>query len=130
MVRPSPRSAQTRTAFRWFNGTIVKSENDVDPMHKSTSPKRKSFRLYAIVTTATLGLGATAALLAGVTPATAANLAHQPDAQIAVFMVPLTILVLAMLFEVARFALRGNLPVEAPLRRSSRRYWKPSRDEG
>jgi len=99
-------------------------------MHKSTSPKRKSFRLYAIVTTATLGLGATAALLAGVTPATAANLATQPDAQIAVFMVPLTILVLAMLFEVARFALCGNLPVEAPLRRSSRRYWKPGRDEG
>ncbi|KKB86604.1 hypothetical protein VW29_01470 [Devosia limi DSM 17137] len=83
-----------------------------------------------MATTATLVIGASAALLTGVTPATAANLANQPDAQIAVFMVPLTILVLAMLYEVARFALRGNLPVEAPLRRNSRRYWKPGRDEG
>ena len=99
-------------------------------MHKSTSPKRKSFRRVAIATTALVTGGATAALMAGVTPATAANLASQPDTQIAVFMVPLTILVLAVMYEVARFALRGNLPVDAPARRRAPRHWSPGRGEG
>jgi hypothetical protein len=102
---------------------------DVDPMHLSTSSKRKSFRLYAIVSTAVVGLGAAAALIAGVTPASAASLAKSADTQVAVFMVPLTILVLAVLFEATRIVLRGNLPVEAPLRRSSRRYWKSGSDD-
>ena len=99
-------------------------------MHKSTSPKRKSFRLVALASTALLAAGSVAALMAGVTPASAATLATQVDTQIAVFMVPLTLLVLAILFEVARIALRGNLPVEAPLRRPVRRYWSPGQGEG
>jgi hypothetical protein len=99
-------------------------------MHKSTSPRRKSFRLYAIATTAIMGLGSMAALMAGVSPATAANLATQPDTQIAVFMVPLTILVMAILFEVARIAFRGTLPAEAPVRRPARQHWSPGRNEG
>lgn len=98
-------------------------------MHKSTSPKRKSFRRVAIATTALVTGGAAAALLAGVTPATAANLASQPDTQIAVFMVPLTILVLAVLFEVTRFVLRGSLPVETPVRRRASRHWAAGRGE-
>lgn len=109
---------------------IAKTRADADPMHKSTSPRRKSFRLYAVASTALIGLGSAAALIAGVTPATAANLATQPDTQIAVFMVPLTILVLAILFEVTRIALRGALPAEAPLRRTPRRHWSPGRGEG
>ena len=99
-------------------------------MHKSTSPRRKSFRLYAITSTALLAIGSMVALIAGVTPATAANLASQPDTQIAVFMVPLTILVLAMLFEVARIAFRGALPAEAPARRPARTHWSPGQGEG
>lgn len=99
-------------------------------MHKSTSPKRKSFKLYAIASSATLALGATGALVAGVTPANAASLAHQVDPQIAAFMVPLTILLFAILYEAGRIALRGNLPVEAPAHRTARRYWSPGRGEG
>ena len=99
-------------------------------MHKSTSPKRKSFRLYAIVSTALVAVGSVAALMAGVSPATAANLATQPDTQIAVFMVPLTILVIAILFEAARIAFRGALPAEAPLRRTVRSHWSPGQNEG
>ena len=99
-------------------------------MQKATSPKRKSFSLYAIVSATLIAGGTLAAILAGVTPANAAELATQPDAQIMVFMVPLTLLVLAMLFEVARFALRGALPVEAPAATTLPRYWTPGRDEG
>ena len=98
-------------------------------MQKSTSPKRKSFKRFAIVSTALVTTGSAAALMAGVTPAMAANLANQPDAQIAVFMVPLTILVLAVMYEVARIALRGSLPVEAPAPQRNRRHWSPGRGE-
>jgi hypothetical protein len=78
-----------------------------------------------------LSTGAAAALAAGVTPATAANLASQPDTQIAVFMVPLTILVVAVLYEVARIVLRGKLPEEAaPPRRRPLRHWSPVQREG
>lgn len=96
-------------------------------MHKSTSPKRKSFKRLAIATTALVSIGAVSALAVSVTPAMAANLASQPDTQIAVFMVPLTILVLAVLFEVTRFALRGNLPVEAPSRRRALSHWSSTK---
>lgn len=99
-------------------------------MHKTTPAKPKSFRLVAAASTALVGLVSVGALIGGVTPAAAANLAHQPDAQVAVFMVPLTILVLAVMFEVARFAMRGNLPAEAPLRRAPRSPWSPGRREG
>jgi hypothetical protein len=84
----------------------------------------------AIASAALLSVGVTAALMAGVSPATAASLATQPDTQIAVFMIPLTILVVAVMYEVARVALRGNLPDEAPLRRRSRRFWSPDQGEG
>lgn len=99
-------------------------------MQKSTSPRRKRFRLYAVASAALLSLGSASALIAGVTPATAANLASQPDTQVAVFMVPLTILLIAILFEAARIAWRSALPAEAPLRRTTRRHWSPGQGEG
>lgn len=97
-------------------------------MHKSTSPKRKSFRILALLSTAVIGLGSVAALIAGVTPASAANLASQPDTQIAVFMVPLTILVTAILFETARVVFRGPLPVDVPVRVTPRRRLSVARN--
>lgn len=89
-------------------------------MHKSTSPKRKSFNLYAVASALLVIGGSAAGLMAGVTPAEAANLVKQPDAQIAVFMVPLTLLVLAMMFEVTRMVMRGKVPAEAPVARPKR----------
>jgi membrane protein implicated in regulation of membrane protease activity len=100
-------------------------------MHKTTSPRRKKFRLLAFASATLLTIGAVAALAAGVTPATAATLAAQPDTQIAVFMVPLTILVVAILYEVARIALRGTLPEQAtPLRRRAHRRWSDGQHAG
>lgn len=103
---------------------------DDDPMHTSTSKKRKSFTLVAIASSSIAIAGAIGALALGVTPTLAAELAQDPDTQIAVFMVPLTLLVLAMLFEVARIAFRGALPAESPVRRPPRRPWSPGRGEG
>ena len=99
-------------------------------MHKSTSPKRKSFKLVAALTSALLGIGAAVALVAGITPATAASLAQNTDTQVAVFMIPLTLLVLAVLFEVARIAMRGALPAEHTPRRPTRLHWTPGNGEG
>ena len=84
-------------------------------MHKSTSPKRNSFTLYALGTALLVIAGSAAALAAGVTPSEAAQLARQPDAQIAIFMVPLTLLVLAVMVEVTRMVVRGKVPVELPV---------------
>ncbi|GHA16739.1 hypothetical protein GCM10007989_09830 [Devosia pacifica] len=100
-------------------------------MQKTTSPKRKSFRVLAIGTSTIAGFGAAAALLSGVTPAAAAaTIARDPDAQIMAFMVPLTLLVFAVLFEVARFAFRDSLPAETPIRRTPRRPWHSQGGEG
>ena len=79
-------------------------------MHKSTSPRRKRVKVMAVFGSIVTSLAAITALIIGVSPAQAANLASQPDMQVAVFMVPLTLLVLVLLFEVARFAWRGTLP--------------------
>jgi len=103
---------------------------DADPMQESTSPKRKSFRLYAIVSTALLAVGAAAALAVGITPATASSLAQNADTQVAVFMIPLTLLVMAVLFEVTRITLRGAIPAESKPRRVSRLNWTPGSGEG
>lgn len=102
---------------------------DDDPMHTSTSNRRKSFTLVAIASSTIAIAGAIGALALGVTPTMATELAQDPDTQIAVFMVPLTILVLAMLFEVARIAFRGALPAEPPIRQPPRRPWTPVHGE-
>lgn len=97
-------------------------------MHSSTSPRRKSFRLLALLGLLGAVLAPVIALAVGVTPAQAANFASQPDTQVAVFMVPLTLLVLVLLFEVARFVRRGTLPAHAPTPAPRPTDWAPSRD--
>jgi hypothetical protein len=93
-------------------------------MHKSTSSKTKSFRLLlGVLGTFIVGLGSAMALIAGVTPAQAANFASQADTQVAVFMVPLTLLVMVLLFEAARFTWRGALPAQTQPRRQRRPDW-------
>lgn len=99
-------------------------------MHKNTSPRPKSFKRLAIGSTVVVAIASGAALVAGVAPASAADLMAQPDTQIAIFMVPLTLLVLATMIEVARMALRGPLPASAPTRVRKPRHWSPGRGEG
>ena len=99
-------------------------------MHKSTSSKRKSCRLYATASIAFVGVAAAAALVMGISPATASSLARNADTQVAVFMVPLTLLLLVLLYEVTRMAMHGPLPVDAKPSRPSRLNWKPGRGEG
>lgn len=92
-------------------------------MQISTSPRRKSFRLMAVFGAIGTALVAIGALLIGVAPAQAANIAAQPDTQIAVFMVPLTLLLLALLFEVARFVWRGPVPAQTATRPARQTDW-------
>lgn len=89
-------------------------------MHSSTSPRRKRFKLLAALGTCTALFGAVAALAASISPARAANIASQADTQVAVFMVPLTLLVLIMLIEAVRFVRRGALPAKVIVRKPHR----------
>lgn len=81
-------------------------------MHISASPRRRKIGLVALFGTLA-AISAGVAFIAGVTPARAASIASQPDTQVAIFMVPLTLLVLALLFEAARFVRRGALPAQS-----------------
>ncbi|WDR04011.1 hypothetical protein PSQ19_08345 [Devosia algicola] len=99
-------------------------------MHKTTSGQRKSFRLYAITISALVVSGTIVALLAGVTPTSAANMAKTIDPQVAAFMAPLTMLVFAILFETARICWHGTIPKQVPAQRDVRHYWKPGQREG
>lgn len=110
--------------------SIVKPELDDDPMHKSTSAQRKSFKLYAVAGSVLAGIGAVSALIFGASPANAADFINTINAPVAVFMVPLSILVFAILFEVARITWRGPLPEQTPERRDARQYWQAGRGEG
>lgn len=109
---------------------LFRARKDVDPMQSSTSPRRKSFKLLVLSGSLVSGLGFAVALLTGITPATAASIVQQPDAQVAVFMVPLTILLAALLFEVARLTWRGKLPAERRLPARRRQHWSPGQGEG
>ncbi|MBD8064004.1 hypothetical protein IC608_00755 [Devosia sp. PTR5] len=80
--------------------------------------------------TALLGLGSGVVFIAGAMPATAATLARQPDTQVAVFMLPLILLVSVLLFEVARIVWRGKVPATTPSPRQQRLKWTPGRGEG
>lgn len=75
---------------------------------------------YAIASCVLAIAGAVGGVMAGVTPASAAQLAQYADTQIAVFMIPLTILVLAIMFEVTRMVLGGSVPAESPASRNRR----------
>ncbi|WIY51835.1 hypothetical protein O9Z70_10095 [Devosia sp. YIM 151766] len=98
-------------------------------MHISTSPSRKKIGLAALFGILVLA-SAVMALIAGVTPAKAANIASQPDTQVAIFMIPLTLLVLVLLFEAARFVRRGALPAQLADRPSRRLRWSPDQPGG
>jgi hypothetical protein len=83
-------------------------------MHKSTSLQWQGIRVFNVLSGLALILGIAAAIFVTASPARAADLARQPDLQVAVFIVPLALLFALLLFEVARYVWRGKLPAEAP----------------
>jgi hypothetical protein len=97
---------------------------------ETTAPKRKSFKLYALVSLLVATIAAGIGVFVAVAPATAASLTQRPDAQVAAFVVPLALLLFAVVFEVTRFAIRAPLPTAAPRRARQPRGWKPGRNEG
>jgi len=86
-------------------------------MQLFSSRGRKGLKVkMAVAAGFAAALGLAGAFLAGVTPSLAADLAAQPDTQVAIFMVPLTILILTMLFEAGRFVWRNRIPASTPTR--------------
>lgn len=98
-------------------------------MHISASPGRRKIGLIALFGIL-VSVSAAMALMAGITPALAASIARQPDTQVAIFMVPLTLLVLVLLFEAARFIRRGILPVQSSGQPARPLRWPQDRRKG
>lgn len=97
-------------------------------MQTTPSPRRKRARLVAALGTFVTALAAAAGFIAGVTPAMAADFIHQPDIQVLVFMVPLTLLVAILLIDAARFARRGKLPARLADQPARPLDWSRDRD--
>ena len=98
-------------------------------MQASTTSRPKSFRRAIVVVAGLAALGATALSLSGVTPAMASELAQEPEVQMAVFLVPLILLMAVMLFEATRMIWRNRIPATAPARRRRHKHWPNQGDE-
>ncbi len=96
---------------------------------EATQQPRHWFRAAARI--AVLAIAATATLGAGAVfgPQVMATFASTEQAQVAILFVPLAVLMLSILVEVTRFALREKLP-ETPAPLASTRHWRPGRGEG
>ena len=91
-------------------------------MHVSSAKRPFRVRFFLLAGLALVAVAGIAGLALGLAPVRLEQLAHEPDAQIAVFMVPLTLLVLAVLVEATRIVWQGKLPAPAPARRR-RSHW-------
>jgi len=74
------------------------------------SAKPKSFKVFYLLALIAVALTSALAVYAGVAPEKAATLTHGLDTRVAVFLVPLGLLMLATIGEVVRVSLRGAIP--------------------
>jgi hypothetical protein len=77
--------------------------------------------LFAAIALAAVALSATS-------PGFAARIANDPETQVAVFLIPVTMLFLLMMFEVGRFVWRDRIPAALPPRRR-RTHWSEAQRE-
>lgn len=82
-------------------------------MQRDTPARRRSFKPYSVATFAVLAIVGAAVVFASVAPASAATLTHHVPVGLFAFMVPLVVLLFAILIEVARLAVRNEVPGEA-----------------
>jgi predicted Co/Zn/Cd cation transporter (cation efflux family) len=85
--------------------------------------------LVCIALSATLAIAAWA-IVSGVGATSLNYLKLTVEPEVVVLFVPLCILVLALAFEVVRFALRSTLPDEEPRAIKSIRSWGPGHSKG
>ena len=103
------------------------------PKAQSTGTPRpsrsKGFNIYYAVCAILVALTSGVAIFATVAPASAATLTGGVDTQLAVFLVPLALLMIAIIAEVLRITLHGAAPEPQP---APRRIltWTPGRREG
>ena len=99
-------------------------------MHKTTLSRPKSFIALYAVAALVVALTSGAAIYAVVSPASAASLTGGMDTQVAIFLVPLAVLMFVIIAEVLYATLRGAAPAmnERPAR--SIRHWTPGHGEG
>jgi FtsH-binding integral membrane protein len=98
---------------------------------QSTTPSRpKSFIAYYAVALALVALTSGAAVFANMAPQSAASLTRHIDTQVALFLVPLAVLMFAIIAEVLYVTFRGVTPAVAKKPVRSIRHWTPGHGEG
>ena len=110
--------------------TKTTTETTNQAADKLTSAKPNSFKAYAVASVVLATAGAAIVVFASVAPAAAASLTQSADAQIAVFVIPLALLMATVIFEVIRFALRHGLPRDTVANARLPRGWSPGAGEG
>jgi len=89
----------------------------------STTPaKPKSFNLFYLLSLIAVALTSALTIYASIAPQNAVALTRGFDTRVAVFMVPLGLLMLATIGEVVRVSLRGSLPGDDQLPARSLRW--------
>lgn len=99
-------------------------------MHKTTQNRPKSFTVIYVIALAFVAMTCALAVLADTVPGVVAPLLHGVDTEVAVFVVPLAMLMFAIIAEVVHVSLSGSLPDDARAKARAVRAWAPGRGEG
>jgi hypothetical protein len=99
----------------------------------AASARRKALNMVTVISFSLTFVGAGVALLLGLLPADAnfvASAIGPIDTGIVLLLIPLCALVLAILFEATRLAMRGPVEMAQPRTRPALSDWKPGKSEG
>jgi hypothetical protein len=99
-------------------------------MQNSMPSRPKSFTAYYAIALALVALTSGAAVFANMAPERAASLTGRIDTQVALFLVPLAVLMFAVIVEVLYATFKGVTPAMAQKPVRSIRHWTPGHGEG
>jgi len=103
---------------------------DEHPMPRTTLSRSKSFIACYALAAAVVALTSGAAIYASISPSGAASLIGGIDTQVALFLVPLAVLMFAIIAEVLHATLRGVTPARIDRPARPIRHWTPGHGEG
>jgi hypothetical protein len=99
-------------------------------MSQTTQSRPKSFIAIYALAAVLVAFASALAIYAHVAPGQVTFLPADFDAQVALFLVPLAVLMFAIIAEVLHATLKGSAPLMSEIPTRSIRQWTPGRGEG